>query len=120
MLARGELRRGARAEPVRATCGSTASTATSRARCSRAGNGCLHLDDGTQLMIFDFNREPAERFAVIVDAMAARAGSAPTRCGSRPLARWRSPRSGIDYPCAWRVRTATHDLEVRPGTSRRR
>jgi hypothetical protein len=67
-------------------------------------------------MIFDFNREPSERFAVIVDADGRARRLGPDAVRVAPLARWRSPRSGVEYPCAWRVRTATHDLVVRPGT----
>jgi predicted secreted hydrolase len=72
----------------------------------------LHLDDGSQLMIFRFNREAGERFAVHVgaDGRARRLG--PEAIDVTPLARWQSPRSGVDYPCAWRVRSECHDLEI--------
>lgn len=73
----------------------------------------LHLDDGQQLMFFGFNREASERFGVITgaDGRAHRLG--PDEVRIEALSRWRSPRSGVDYPCAWRVRTAVHDLTVR-------
>ena len=72
----------------------------------------LHLDDGTQLMIFRFNREASERFAVHVGASGRARRLGPDELHVETLARWRSPRSNIDYPCAWRVRTDTHDLEI--------
>lgn len=71
-----------------------------------------HLDDGQQLMIFRFNRAASERFAAIVDPSGAARWLGPDAVRIEPLARWRSPRSGVDYPCAWRVRTDAHDLEV--------
>lgn len=72
----------------------------------------LHLDDGAQLMIFRFNREARERFAVLVDAEGRARPLGPDEVHVEVLARWHSPRSGIAYPCAWRVRTDLHDLEL--------
>lgn len=73
----------------------------------------VHLDDGQQLMIFGFNRAACERFSVVVgaDGRARRLG--PDEVRVEVLERWRSPRSGVDYPCAWRVHTDAHALELR-------
>jgi predicted secreted hydrolase len=72
-----------------------------------------HLDDGQQLMIFHFNGAASERFACVVDAAGRTRWLGPDAVRIEPLLRWQSPRSGVDYPCAWRVRTDAHDLEVR-------
>lgn len=71
-----------------------------------------HLDDGQQIMVFSFNNAAAERFGAIVDASGQARWLGPDALHIEPRARWRSPRSGVDYPCAWRLRTDAHDLEI--------
>lgn len=73
----------------------------------------IHLDDGEQLMVFGWNREASERFASVTDAAGRTRWLGPEEFQLEPRERWRSPRSGIDYPCAWRLRTDAHALEVR-------
>jgi hypothetical protein len=118
MLARGTVRQGRRHERVTGVLWFDRQFGDlSNALIAGWQWFCAHLDDGTQLMIFDFNRAPSEHLAVLV----GRDGHA------RPLdrdavqvaatARWRSPRSGVEYPGAWRIRTATHDLVIRPGAA---
>jgi len=118
MAVRGTLRRGARDEPVTGDLWFDRQFGVlSNALLEGWQWFCLHLDDATQLMIFDFNREPSERFAVVVDADGHVRRLGPDAVRVAVLARWRSPRSGVEYPCAWRIGTATHDLVVRPGTA---
>jgi predicted secreted hydrolase len=116
MIARGTLRRGACTEQVAGDLWFDRQFgALSNALLEGWQWLCLHLDDGTQLMIFDFNREPSERFAVLVDADGHARRLGPDAVRVAAIARWRSPASGVEYPCTWRIRTATHDLVVRPG-----
>lgn len=117
MIARGTLRRGACEERVTGDLWFDRQFgALSNALLEGWQWFCVHLDDGTQLMIFDFNREPSERFAVLVDDDGHGRRLGPDAVRVAAIARWRSPRSGVEYPCAWRIRTTTHDLVVRPGT----
>lgn len=76
----------------------------------------IHLDHGEQLMVFGWNREATERFAAVTDAAGRTRWLGSHEVRLEPLARWRSPRSGIDYPCAWRLHTDAHALEVRAST----
>jgi len=114
MLAVGELRRGGERERVEGDLWFDRQYgALSCAMIEGWQWFCLHLDDGSQLMIFRFNHEVRERFAVLVaaDGRARRLG--PDEFHIDALAHWQSPRSGVAYPCAWRVRTELHDLELR-------
>ncbi len=71
-----------------------------------------HLDDGQQLMVFRFNNAAAETFGSVVDAAGRARWLGPDALRVETRARWQSPRSGVDYPCAWRLRTDAHDLEI--------
>ena len=73
----------------------------------------IHLEDGEQLMLFSFNRERSERIAAITDAQGRTRWLGPDEVRLEPIERWTSPRSGIEYPCAWRLRTDAHQLELR-------
>lgn len=73
----------------------------------------MHLESGEQLMVFGFNREVGERFASITDASGDTRWLGPDELWLEPFEHWRSPRSSIEYPCAWRLRTDVHDLEIR-------
>jgi predicted secreted hydrolase len=73
----------------------------------------MHLESGEQLMVFGFNREIGERFTSITDADGATRWLGPDEVWLEPIEHWRSPRSGIEYPCAWRLRTDAHELEIR-------
>lgn len=114
MLAVGELRRGDARERVEGELWFDRQYgALSCAMIEGWQWFCVHLDDAAQLMIFRFNREAGERFAVLVGADGRSRWLGPDALQIDVLAHWRSPRSGIDYPCAWRVRTDLHDLELR-------
>jgi predicted secreted hydrolase len=73
----------------------------------------MHLESGEQLMVFGFNRDVGERFASITDTAGSTRWLAAHELRLEPLEHWRSPRSGIEYPCAWRLRTDAHELEIR-------
>ena len=75
----------------------------------------IHLDDGGQIMVFAFNREHGERFASLTDASGHTRWLGPAEFQLATLEHWRSPRSGVEYPCAWRLQTDAHELEVRTG-----
>jgi predicted secreted hydrolase len=74
----------------------------------------IHLEAGEQIMLFSFNRELGERFGSVTDADRTR-WLGPTDIHLEALEHWRSPRSGVEYPCAWQLRTDAHELEVRTG-----
>lgn len=73
----------------------------------------IHLERGEQLMVFGFNRTPAERFASITDAGGVTRWLRGDELGLEPIDHWRSDASGIVYPCAWRLTTPDHALEIR-------
>lgn len=111
MIAVGELRRGSERERVEGELWFDRQYgALSSAMLEGWQWFCVHLDDGAQLMIFRFNREAGERFAVVVGADGRARWLGPTEFHVEAQGHWHSPRSGVDYPCAWRVRTDLHDL----------
>jgi predicted secreted hydrolase len=73
----------------------------------------IHLDSGEQLMVFGFNREVGERFASITDAHGVTRWLGSSELKLESLGHWRSPRSSVEYPCAWRLRADGYDLEIR-------
>lgn len=78
----------------------------------------LNLDDGSALMAFQMrNMQGGEHFA----AATYRAGGAaapipytPEQIEWSPLRRWRSARSGIEYPVEWRLRIGERTITLRP------
>ena len=93
----------------------------------------LNLNDGGALMAFQVrNLQGAQQWAAgtLRAAPAARPGGAgdnpaglaprsvqtfaPEQIEWQPLRRWRSPRTGIEYPISWRVRAGTTVLILRP------
>ncbi|HLT34621.1 MAG TPA: lipocalin family protein [Enhygromyxa sp.] len=73
----------------------------------------IHLDGGEQIMLFSFNRELDERLASITDAAGQTRWLRPAEVRLEVLERWRSPSSRVEYPCAWRLQTDAHELEIR-------
>ena len=75
-----------------------------------------NLDDGGALMAFRMRTASGERHwaaATWVDA-AGRQTFAPAQVEWSMLRRWRSPRTGIDYPLEWRVRIGERTIHLRP------
>lgn len=80
----------------------------------------LQLSDGADLMLYrlrgsDGSTSPFSGGS-LVDGNGARIALGPDDFHLEPLTVWQSPRSGVRYPIAWRVRVprAALDLEVRP------
>lgn len=73
----------------------------------------LHLDGG-ELMLFDFNRAPAERFAVWSAHGADPVALPSDAVRFQATGSWQSPRSGIRYPAGWYIETPLHRLRITP------
>ena len=77
----------------------------------------INLDDGGALMAFRM-RGPDGGARWAAATLRAADGSvrtfAPTEVAWTPLRRWRSPRTGAEYPVAWRVRVGDREFEVEP------
>jgi len=77
----------------------------------------VNLDDGGALMAFRM-RGPDGNARWAAATLRASDGSvrtfAPTEVAWTPLRRWRSPRTGAEYPVAWRVRVGDREFEVEP------
>jgi len=77
----------------------------------------VNLDDGGALMAFRM-RGPDGGARWAAATLRARDGSvqtfAPTEVAWTPLRSWRSPRTGAEYPVAWRVRVGDREFEVEP------
>lgn len=114
MLAVGELRRGSQRERVEGDLWFDRQYGDLSGAMLEGWQWLsLHLDDGAQLMLFRFNRAASERFAVLVDRHGHTRWLGPDELSLEALEHWHSPRSGVVYPCAWRLRTDVHDLELR-------
>jgi predicted secreted hydrolase len=77
----------------------------------------VNLNDGGALMAFRMRK--ADGRALWASAtVQSPDGSArtlpPEQIDFTPLRHWHSPRTGIDYPVAWRVRTGTRQTVLRP------
>ena len=77
----------------------------------------INLDDGGALMAFRMRGADGEaRWAAAT--LRAADGSvrtfAPGEVQWTPTRRWRSPRTGVEYPVAWRVRVGDREFEVEP------
>jgi len=77
----------------------------------------INLDDGGALMAFRM-RGPDGGARWAAATLRAADGSvrtfAPTEIAWTPLRHWRSPRTGAEYPVAWRVRVGDREFEVEP------
>lgn len=74
----------------------------------------VQLEGAGELMIFDFNGAREERFAAHVDPRGGARTFGASSVDVEPLGQWKSERTGVTYPHGWRVRTPSHELEVRP------
>ena len=75
----------------------------------------LNLDDGSALMAFRL-RDPDNRalWSAATSRSAASASTTfpPQAVNFEPLRHWRSPRTGISFPVAWRLRVGQREFEV--------
>ncbi len=80
----------------------------------------LNLADGGALMAFQVRDMQGRRqwaaatWRGSVQQQSAARIFAPEEIHWQPLRRWRSPRTGVEYPVAWRVRVAERTFVVRP------
>ena len=77
----------------------------------------INLEDGAALMAFeirDRNGRPYWAAGTLRDASGQVQRFAPREIEFTPLRRWRSPRSGVLYPVAQRVRFGSRELELAP------
>lgn len=77
----------------------------------------INLDDGGALMAFRMrDAKGGVRWAAgkLRDASGRESTYAPGEVEFTVLRRWRSPRTGIEYPVAMRLRTAADELELAP------
>jgi predicted secreted hydrolase len=78
----------------------------------------INLDDGSALMVSRMrDAQSAQRWA-FASHRKARSSEvrtfAPQDISWQPLRRWRSPRTGIEYPVEWQVRIGERRLRLRP------
>jgi predicted secreted hydrolase len=78
----------------------------------------INLDDGGALMAFQMrNLQGQEHWAAATMRTRATAGTAtfaPTQVEWRPVRRWRSARTGIDYPVEWKILIGERTISLRP------
>jgi predicted secreted hydrolase len=77
----------------------------------------INLDDGGALMAFrmrDAAGSARWAAATIRSADGTVRTFAPSEVQWTPTRRWRSPRTGAEYPVAWRVRVGEREFEVEP------
>jgi predicted secreted hydrolase len=74
----------------------------------------LMLRDGRQLMIFRLRNEKGES-DFISGTLRGSSGSIALSArdfSMTPLERWRSPKSGVEYPISWRVEVPAHGIST--------
>jgi predicted secreted hydrolase len=78
----------------------------------------LNLDDGGALMVSRMrNQSGAQHWAAATLRESAQSAAiiyAPQDIEWSPLARWRSPRTGIVYPVEWKIMVAGRTITLRP------
>jgi predicted secreted hydrolase len=76
----------------------------------------LHMNDGSELMLFQLKRTDATRDPFSAGSFADASGRVTQLTAEdfamMPLETWTSPRSGAQYPIRWRVRVPRLALEV--------
>jgi predicted secreted hydrolase len=77
----------------------------------------LNLEDGGSLMAFEIRDRQGHRYwagGTLRDAQGHAQILSPAEVEFRPLRLWRSPRSGVSYPVAERVRAGSRQFIVQP------
>jgi predicted secreted hydrolase len=77
----------------------------------------INLDDGSALMVFRIrNRDGSTRFAggTLRDAGGRKQIFSPGDIQLTPTRRWTSPRTGVVYPVAWRLRAGAREFVLEP------
>jgi len=77
----------------------------------------INLDDGGALMAFQMRSAQGAKFWAGGSYLAGNGVQRTFEPGEvefTPVRRWRSPRTGTDYPVAWRIRTAALTIDIAP------
>ena len=77
----------------------------------------LNLDDGGALMAFRIRDHEGRTYwsaGTLRDADGRTRSLSASDIGWQPQRRWRSPRSGVDYPVQWQLEAGGHTLELMP------
>ena len=76
----------------------------------------LQLDDQTELMLYEFRRTDGQRDPHSSGTFIASSGQAATITASEftltPEAQWHSPKTGANYPVAWKVKIPSRQMEL--------
>ncbi|MEJ7625028.1 MAG: lipocalin family protein [Pyrinomonadaceae bacterium] len=76
----------------------------------------IQFDDGTELMIYQFNDPTRSMNDALTGTFVEVDGSCQylkrTEFDVEVLATWTSPRNGSEYPAGWRVRAASLDVDI--------
>jgi len=122
MAARGSLRLGGELRPVTGRTWFDREWATSQLAADQAGWDwfSLHLDDGSDLMLYRMRRsdrsvDPASSGTWIgPDGKVEPLGS--DAFVLTPIGEWRSPRTGTRYPVRWRIQIPRLGLDLEAST----
>lgn len=77
----------------------------------------LNLDDGSALMAFRIRDHQGRSYwagATLRDGQGRAQGFGPEEVEFTPGRRWRSPRTAVSYPVAWRLRVGARQFEIEP------
>ena len=77
----------------------------------------INFDDGSSLMAFRIrgkHGQPRWAGATVRDADGVAHALTPDEINFTPIRQWRSERTGISYPIAWRVRAGSREIELQP------
>ena len=76
----------------------------------------LQLDDGTDLMLYQFRRQDGSldihTSGTIIDAAGKAEKIAAADFVLEPGNKWRSPNTGAAYPTQWKVKIPSHNLDL--------
>ena len=76
----------------------------------------LQLDDGTDLMLYQFRRQDGSldlhTSGTIIDAAGKAEKIAAADFVLQPVNKWRSPNTGAEYPTQWKVKIPSHNLDL--------
>jgi predicted secreted hydrolase len=119
LAAEGSVTAGGRARRVRGRAWMDRELSSSQLAPGQAGWDwfALQLADGRDLMLYVLRRAGGEvdfRSATLVGASGVAEHLAPDEWSVRSTARWRSPRTGADYPAAWEIEVRGMRLRVKP------
>jgi predicted secreted hydrolase len=74
----------------------------------------MQLDDGSQILVYDFNRSPEEFYGRITYRDGTTRELSRRDCEVTVLDMWRSPRSRINYPHRWRLNILGRNYTITP------